>query len=145
MEPAMKSLPRLASLFLVSSLLAALAAFPAAQPARAASIVVNDGLDNTISGYGLCSLREAILNANSDSDTTGGDCPAGSGADTITFAADYTITLFDQLPAVTSEITITGNGAANTILEADVNPFIPGTHRVLEVGPGGDLTIPSRT
>ncbi len=66
--------------------------------------------------------------------------PLAAVADDITFAADYTITLVgSQLPAVTTEMTITGNGAANTIIEAQTcNPVtLPGgctpvNHRVLE-------------
>ncbi len=65
----------------------------------------------------------------------------GSGPDTITFAADYTITLIgSQLPAVTTEMTITGNGAANTIIEANAAPFTA-TYRVLQVSSTGNLTL----
>ena len=63
-----------------------------------------------------------------------GECDAGSGSDTITFAADYTITLVgSQLPAVTTEMTITGNGAANTIIQANAAANTA-TYRVFEVG-----------
>ncbi|MCZ2121263.1 MAG: S-layer homology domain-containing protein, partial [Anaerolineales bacterium] len=69
------------------------------------------------------------------------DCAAGSGADVITFAADYTITLVgSQLPVVTSEITITGNGAANTIIQAHANPNVA-TYRVLRISAAGNLTL----
>jgi CSLREA domain-containing protein len=51
-----------------------------------ASITVDSALDSAVSGDGACTLREAILNANSDSDTTGGDCAAGAGTDEIGFA-----------------------------------------------------------
>ncbi len=106
----------------------------------AVGIVVNSDAD-TVANDGACTLREAINNANSDSDTTGGDCAAGAGADSITFAADYTITLVgSQLPAVTSEMTITGNGAANTIIQANVAPDTA-TYRILQVGSPGNLTL----
>jgi CSLREA domain-containing protein len=61
--------------------------------AHAASIVVNSNIDevSSTSGDGNCTLREAIQNANTDSDTTGGDCTAGSGSDTITFSAPMSI------------------------------------------------------
>jgi len=92
-----------------------------------------------------CTLREAINAAN-----------AISGADTITFDASLNgtpITLVDsQLPVVTSEITITGNGAANTIIQASAcNPTaVPSlgcTHdySVFEVTSAGNLTIDSLT
>lgn len=58
----------------------------------AATIQVNSNADNTTAADGNCTLREAVANANSDSDTTSGDCVAGSGTDTITFNAAMTIT-----------------------------------------------------
>ena len=109
-------------------------------PAAAAGIVVNSNADTTAVD-GVCTLREAIDNANSNSATTGGDCAAGSGADTITFAADYTITLAGiQLPTVFSEMTITGNGAANTIIQANAAADTA-TQRVFEVDSTGNLTL----
>ena len=53
----------------------------------AATIDVNSTADTLVAGDGQCTLREAILNANGDSDTTGGDCAAGSGADLINVPA----------------------------------------------------------
>src|SRR5690242_9354016 len=48
-----------------------------------------------------CSLREAITEANLN----------GAGSDTISFAANYTITLGgSQLPAITTTMIINGNG-----------------------------------
>ena len=103
--------------------LALFAALIGVLPAHAAgSIVVDTAADDAIAGDTYCTLREAINNANSDSDTTGGDCAAGSGVDTISFAGDYTITLGSQLPDITTTITITGTGAANTILQAAASP-----------------------
>ena len=63
-------------------------------------ITVNTLSDASTSGDGLCSLREAITNANSASDTTGGDCAAGTGTDTIDFSVSGTITLSSALPAL---------------------------------------------
>ena len=66
-----------------------------------------------------CSLREAINNANSNSDTSGGDCVAGddlpSGGDTIALTTDVTLTSVDNsfnngLPVITSDVTIAGGG-----------------------------------
>src|SRR6476660_9880850 len=113
------------------------AAFPTS--ARADStITVNTSDDNTTSDT-FCSLREAITNAN-DNGTTFADCVAGSGADTITFAANYTITLGSQLPAITSTVIISGNGAANTILQANSAPNTA-TYRIFEVSSTGNLTL----
>jgi len=53
-----------------------------------------------------CTLADAIIAANRD--RAEGDCPAGSGTDTIILSQD--ITLRAELPAITSKITIEGNG-----------------------------------
>ena len=53
-----------------------------------------------------CPLADQIIAANTDRAYEG--CPAGEGADTIVLSRD--ILLFAPLPAVTSEITIEGNG-----------------------------------
>ncbi len=53
-----------------------------------------------------CTLADAIIAANND--RAEGDCPAGRGADTIILSQD--ITLRAELPAITSKITIEGNG-----------------------------------
>jgi len=116
-------------------------------PARAASIVVNSNADNTTTD-GLCTLREAITNANNDA-ATYPDCTAGSTADTITFAADYTITLTgSQLPTVNSTITINGNGAARTIIQASsCDPInlpsdcAPTVNRVFQVSSNGNCPV----
>ena len=52
----------------------------------AAMINVTNQLDEQTSGNG-CSLREAISSANADTTGPGGDCTAGSGADTIVLPA----------------------------------------------------------
>ena len=53
-----------------------------------------------------CTLSYQIIAANTDKPA--GGCPAGDGADTISFTRD--VTLFAALPAITSHITIEGNG-----------------------------------
>ena len=74
-----------------------------------------------------CSLADAIIAANRD--RAEGDCPAGRGADTITLTQD--ITLRAELPAITSDITIEGNGYT-----------ISGNHRYrIFYNDGGALTI----
>ncbi|HNO93687.1 MAG TPA: CSLREA domain-containing protein, partial [Anaerolineales bacterium] len=80
-------------------------------PAHAASFVVNTNADTNdgTCDAANCTLREAINAANAN----------GFGLDTITFAADYTITLTSQLPTVNTPITINGNGATKTIIQAN--------------------------
>ncbi len=67
-------------------------------PVSAATITVNSN----------CSLADAITAANSDSAT--GGCPAGSGQDTINLPSGGRTTLTADLPDITSELTINGNG-----------------------------------
>lgn len=64
-----------------------------APTAFAATIFVTSTADNLTGGDGLCTLREAIRNANTDTDTTSGDCAAGTGTDTIVLSAGLTYTL----------------------------------------------------
>ena len=91
-------------------------AFLFALPAHAADITLNS----------RCTLTDAIIAANSD--RAEGGCPAGRGADTIALSQD--ITLSDELPAITSEITIEGNGYT-----------ISGDNRYRIFYNGGALTI----
>jgi len=125
---------------LCASLLSSLAGI---HPVYAASLVVNTNADTTITDS-FCSLREAITNANNDV-ATYPDCAAGMGADTISFSANYTITLVgSQLPAITSTVIINGISAANTILQANTNPNTA-TYRVLAVTNTGNLTFNNLT
>jgi CSLREA domain-containing protein len=126
-------------------------------PVQAASIVVNTSEDSDSGNTddGKCTLREAIITANGP--LPRGGCSEGSaGADSITFDRNYTITLSyiapapgstPQLPFITSSITITGNGAANTIIQASTcNPVTlpggctPATYRVFQVVSTDTLT-----
>ena len=91
---------------------------------------------------GLCSIAEAIDNANDDAQTHA-DCPAGAGADVITLTNDITLdgsTIFNTngengLPSITSDITIEGNDF--TIQRANGAPAF----RILHVSAGGDLNL----
>ena len=85
----------------------------AAGGAHAAAITVTDGGDAGTAG--TCTLRQAIFSANTDS--AQGTCAAGSGADTITFAAglaNSTIALQSGQLFVTSDVTISGSGQTVT-------------------------------
>ena len=82
--------------------------------AHAAVITVNSTADNLTAGNGFCTLREAIMNANSDTDTTGGDCVAGSGPDTISVpAGTYTLSLGSAL-MINQNLTISGASVGST-------------------------------
>ena len=66
----------------------------AAMPAAAADISVDDD----------CTLRDAITAANLDA--AQGECPAGSGTDTITITVD--VTLDGVLPTISEDLSIVG-------------------------------------
>ena len=119
-----------------------------ARPAYAAGITVTttaDEYDTAGTGTG-CSLREAIQAANTNA--AFGGCAAGSGADTITFDVNGTFQITrspgqDENSNVngdfdlTSDITISGNGAANTVIDGG------SADRVFDVAPlgGASFTI----
>ena len=84
------------------------------QPVHAGSLSVNTLTDKPIDDPtiddGLCSLREAVEAANNNapvSPNNGPDCPAGSGADTITFSVAGAITFVEPM-YINSEITLSG-------------------------------------
>jgi hypothetical protein len=90
------------------------------------TITVNNTTDPaSTSGNGFCTLREAINNANAATDTTSGDCAAGTGTDTIKFSVSGTITLGSTLPAVanTSPGSLTIDGSGRTITIDGANSF----------------------
>jgi CSLREA domain-containing protein len=108
----------------------------------ATTITVNTTADE-LNSDGDCSLREAIQAANTDAAVDA--CPAGSGADTITFEAAT-----DGTPIVLTgaanedanatgdldildggDLTIQGNGTGSTIVDGH------GRDRVFHVCPGG--------
>ncbi len=91
---------------------------------------------------GNCSLREAIVAANTDSPVDA--CAAGSGADVIylQIRATYVLTQVDNyqygpngLPAIAGPLTIEGRGA--TIKRGDDAPAM----RYFYIAPGGNLTL----
>ncbi len=110
--------------------------------ANAATTIIVNSTANIVANDGLCTLREAITAANTDSAFNG--CPAGSGGDTILLQAGATYILdgvdnYDYgpngLPSVTTPITITGQGA--TIARDTGAPDF----RLVYVGPAGNLTL----
>jgi CSLREA domain-containing protein len=130
-------------LFAVATLLGALANVAAPPPvAHAATINVNTHEDE-LNGDGDCSLREAVQAANTNGKVD--ECTAGQAApnlDTITFAVGLTPIVLTIAPAGGNDdnangdldildggdLTIQGNGAANTII--DGNGHRPGVSRL---------------
>ena len=87
------------------------------------AIVVTSLADNTTVD-GQITLREAIQAANTNLSVDGS--VAGSGADVITFGPGLngTIALTLGQLTISETVTITGNGAANTIIDAQSNSRI---------------------
>ncbi|RIK44388.1 MAG: hypothetical protein DCC55_02805 [Chloroflexi bacterium] len=107
----------------------------------AAEITVTTDIPAINDGDGLCSLIEALVNANDDA-ATYADCAPGSEADVITLAGGvYNLTGRQEgsngLPIITSAITIQGNNA--TIRRGT------GNYRIIEVASTGDLTLNDTT
>jgi CSLREA domain-containing protein len=126
--------------------LGAMGALLASSPALGAVITPNTFSDENGSGPG-CSLREAILAANTDA--VFGGCPAGGGADTIPLGAGtYGLSIppgttgDDSLEGdlnVASPMTITHTGLAPAVIDGN------GIDRVVHVLPTGNLTASGLT
>lgn len=121
-----------------------------------ATITVAPGEVTVNAGNGRCSLREAIANAESDSDTSSGDCTAGNGTDTIELAASSTYSLPDSavtdakygnsgLPEINTTIVIDGNGATiqrdTSLFSSEACSGTGAKFRIVYVGPTGNLTL----
>ncbi len=131
----------LSVLFLISTLLIV-------APIRAAAtITVTTLLDVIDHTDGVCSLREAIIAANTD--TGAADCAAGSGADTIVFDAGLaypgsivlTIPGTDENAALTGDLDLSGtliiSGPGSSLLAIDGNQL----DRVFEVLGGARVSM----
>lgn len=107
------------------------------QLARAASITVN-GNGDAVSVDGICTLREAILNANANDQSGSADCVAGAGADTIGFnlGVSNTITLSGaSLPAISGTLTIDGAAVISLTVNGD------NASGVFQINPGAQVTL----
>ena len=98
----------------------------------APAVITVTGTDSTIAVDGVCSLREAINNANSNSgDMSGGDCVVGdpSGGDTIVLTANVTLDVVVNttygnrgLPVISTNVTIEG-GDFTIARDSTADPF----------------------
>lgn len=112
----------------------------------AGTITVTTTLDQ-IADDGQCSLREAVISANTDTAT--GGCAAGSGADTIVFdttlpsPAIFTLTLtgVNEDASASGDLDLTG---ILTIQGADANRIIidgNNADRIFDIRPGATITL----
>ncbi|MBV9669835.1 MAG: hypothetical protein JOZ43_02670, partial [Acidobacteriales bacterium] len=119
-----------------------------AQRGSANTITVNS-LANTQANDGVCTLREAIINANNDDQSGSTDCAAGSGADTINIVVPGEIVLNGtaaNLPTITSDMTINGLGANQTTITGPLSggAGFNGSYRCFFVQ-SGNVTISNMT
>lgn len=116
-------------------------------PVHAAGTITVNSVTDQIADDGQCSLREAVIAANTDTAT--GGCPAGSGADTIVFdpslpsPAAFTLTLTGANEDASASgdldlsgtLIIQGGDASRIILDGN------GADRVFDIRPGATVTI----
>lgn len=89
--------------------------------AGAATITVTT-LDDTVAIDGMCSLREAIVNANTDSAGDNPDCAAGTAQDLINLKdLTGTILLTSNLPIITASVIVQGPGKNKLTLDGADN------------------------
>ena len=109
-------------------------------PAKAATLLVNSNVPD-VNPDGLCSLIEAIDNANADAQLHA-DCLAGSGADTVQLQSGsiHRITAAlsglpaQGLPSISTQMWIEGNGATLHVTSVLGD-------RVIDVTDSGELTL----
>ncbi len=145
-------MPRKLLLALFLSLLP-LALFFSATPTHAgAIIIVNSNLDVLNPNDSNCTLREAIIAANTDTASGGAyaECPAGSGADTILLPpGTYTLTLAgtgedNSLTGdldLKSDLTIQGNGFGCLLNPTCTSINGNGIDRVFDITTTAHITI----
>lgn len=100
----------------IRKLVSLLAACCCATPAFAATITV-DSLADGDGVNGNCTLREAIESANGDSAED--NCTQGVGDDEIVFSVSGSIMLTADLPNITDNLTITGKGVDQTVIDGN--------------------------
>jgi CSLREA domain-containing protein len=109
-----------------------------------ATIVVNSTAD-VAADDGQCTLREAIVAANTDtaSGAVAGECAAGNGGDMVDLnGITGTITLTSPLPSITSDIIFSGPGSSHLTVWRD---SLSGTYRIFTVDAGATATISGLT
>src|SRR5689334_25318327 len=128
---------------------AAAALILAGRGASAATITVN-GIADTVADDGVCTLREAIVaaNTNAASGAMPGECAAGEASptvDTIAFgiagSGVHTISPLTQLPQITESVIVDGYTQGGS--SANTNPPTQGLNTVLTLELSGALAPPS--
>lgn len=110
------------------SLVFALLITKQAVSAAGTTITVNSNSDSANNADGLCTLREAISAANSNtaSGAVAGECAAGSsdGSDTIDLTGlTGSITLTSVLPDISSDMSLNGPGTSTLTIQRSISTF----------------------
>lgn len=118
---------------------------------HAADIYVNSTNDTTVAGDKLCTLREAVNNANTNSDTTKGDCTAGTlvpmdiihlpagiyrlqpGLDDTNLKGDL------DLLAAGGSVRLQGTLSSTTVIST--SGYVVGVDRLLHLAPDGPAGV----
>ncbi len=132
--------PTLFNITIMLAMLVGSLALPIEARALGLAILVNTSADNTTSD-GQCSLREAIVNANTNS-ANYSDCTQGASDDGIFFSdalGTTTITLGSALPPITDSAGLVINGGNDITVNGN------NLHQVLRVHGAGSLTLDSLT
>ena len=113
--------------------------------ASAAVITVNTDFFEGTAGDTLCSLSEAVSNANQNNDGSSSDCTPGAGSDIITFGVNFSIELpsilkiLDNL-TIQGPVTIFGPNGIDLIQAFDVDDGVKLT--LSNVTDGNTSTVP---
>ncbi len=116
------------------------------QAGKAATDIQVTTFEDKINTDGFCSLREAVIAANKDqaSSNSPGECPAGSGADTISLpTGTYTLTRSDngkEDSSSTGDLDIKGDLTINAAGRVSINTATGFQDRVFHVL-SGNVTI----
>jgi len=120
--------------------------FIGAPSAHAATITVNstDDTETAVSGDGNCTLREAITNANNNTDGTSGDCVAGDPSSTAQDVINFSIpgsgiqviTLDDNFTGIHEGLTINGYSQPGATVNTAAYPQPLNTNLKIEIVTG---------
>jgi CSLREA domain-containing protein len=114
---------------------------PAAKAHPGPNTITVDTLSDPFQDASHCSLRGAIISANTGTDTTGGNCAAGIGNNLINFSVSGTIELGSALPAIANSSggALTIDGSNQTIVIDGSNDMSP--VQIMVVNSGATLTL----
>ncbi|MBV8859392.1 MAG: Ig-like domain repeat protein [Acidobacteria bacterium] len=86
---------------------------PSPSPTPNPTAITVNSLSDAVGNDGLCTLREAITSANTNtaSGAAPGECAAGGALDSVSFSVNGTILLTSALPDLTTAMALNGPGA----------------------------------